>query len=255
MTLADLAPLAQGAGLIVAAAIGVLLWWLKEWRENRRAEAARRRRLAEVMVAVRAEILVTLERTALQFDPAVSAQFRTRLMEALRSRPDEAADEKRDMPQGVADEGNFVFDALKADLGILPEATIEPVVRHYRYDRMLSLLIGAFAAGAYERVSDERQSQAVGSLFWLGEDSLFAALQAVKAVDGYLVPTGTTATLFTKRFGAAEAALESRLSKARMARYTAPGAALSDEGNDGSEHHAISYPAGSYIVEMLRNGK
>jgi hypothetical protein len=122
------------AGTVVAAFVGVLTWYLasrsdrrREWEERetarREAELQRDQRVLDLVVALHSEILagIVANRRQLTSEDASYAL-------------------KQENPFATADETDFVFDAVKSDISILPAAVIHSVVQYYRAARQSNLL-------------------------------------------------------------------------------------------------------------------
>jgi hypothetical protein len=113
-------------GTVVAAFVGVLTWYLASATERRRemrerelhaqAEDLRRdQRVLDLVVALHSEILagIVANRRQLTVDDVNYALRQTQ-------------------PFTTADETDFVFESLKADISILPAEVIHSVVQYYR---------------------------------------------------------------------------------------------------------------------------
>jgi len=220
----------QALGVILAALFSIYFWRHRvtaekkierDWELRRRAD-----RVSDLLVALRAEIMIEVEPLARQFDPKVYKATRDIFVSRLKddrptpdkkdvpqapatapmfvfdqlkrackatrgtfvSRPkdDRPVRDKKDMPQAPAAAPMFVFDQLKPELDQLPAEVIEEVVRYYKYDQRLTGLIQAFSAGMYQDLSDERQTEAVDALMELGLKTLKAAFLARKAIEAFL---------------------------------------------------------------------
>jgi hypothetical protein len=121
-------------GTTIAAFVGVLTWYLASRADRRREreerDAARRneeilreQRVLDLVVALHSEILagIVANRRQLTAEDAAYAL-------------------KQDNPFATADETDFVFDAVKNDLSILPAEVIHSVVQYYRAAKQSNLL-------------------------------------------------------------------------------------------------------------------
>ncbi|CAN5374950.1 hypothetical protein BH10PSE7_BH10PSE7_22260 [soil metagenome] len=121
-------------GTIAAAFIGVLTWYLASRADRRREEAerqiqiardieARDQRVLDVVVALHSEILAGTLANRRQLTES-EAQYALHQV----------------TPFATADETDFVFDAVRADITILPAQVIHSVVQYYRAARQSNLL-------------------------------------------------------------------------------------------------------------------
>ena len=122
------------AGTVAAAFTGVLTWYLAS-RADRRREAAERQaqalrdiesrdqRVLDIVVALHSEILAGTLANRRQLSDR-EARY------AL----------EQTTPFATPDETDFVFDAVKADITILPAQVIHSVVQYYRAARQSNLL-------------------------------------------------------------------------------------------------------------------
>jgi len=123
-------------GSVLAAFVGVLTWYLASRADRRRErddrEAARRseetqreQRVLDLVVALHSEILagIVANRRQLTAEDAAYAL-------------------KQKNPFATPDETDFVFDAVKNDLSILPAEVIHSVVQYYRAAKQSNLLTG-----------------------------------------------------------------------------------------------------------------
>jgi len=121
-------------GTVVAAFVGVLTWYLasradrhheQEEREaaRRNEETQREQRVLDLVVALHSEILagIVANRRQLTAEDAAYAL-------------------KQNNPFATADETDFVFDAVKEDISILPAEVIHSVVQYYRAAKQSNLL-------------------------------------------------------------------------------------------------------------------
>jgi hypothetical protein len=178
------AALIQAFGAVAAAAVAVTLWHLKTQAERADEDRRRDSRVADIVRAVRADIAVELTALRSQFSEPSAAMLREKALQQLRltAPPDNA----KDMPQASSAPPSFVFEAIKADLTILPADLIGSVVAYYRHDQRLTALAMDFSSGRYSGISDERQAEAVTGFFRIGALTLDAALQAAEACDRHL---------------------------------------------------------------------
>jgi hypothetical protein len=178
---------ATGAGAVAAAYVAAY-FGLRQYAKSRADEKAReiearRRRVAEILVGVRAELRICCEQLWLQFDPSHMDRLEGRQIERLRGiKP-------KEMPQGRAADTNFMFAELKDEIEILPESVVDNVIAFYKCDQLINGLVRAFESGAYSKLSDDRQTEAVQSYFDLGLKSLRSGMEAITAITTYLRAT------------------------------------------------------------------
>jgi hypothetical protein len=182
----------QAAGVVTAASIGLVLWRRQVLQErlkgedrqrieNQAAEARRRERVRDMLIALRAEISVDIERLELVFGEPGWVDLRVRMLERLAET--RVAKDNKDMPQGPSVDDHFVFEAIKSELTLLPENAIGPVVRYYRHARFLDELARAFSSGMFEGLADVRQIEAVDQYLLLGRTTLKLALDAQSTLE------------------------------------------------------------------------
>lgn len=121
-------------GTIVAAFVGVLTWYLA-------SRADRGRELGERETARRQEQL-NRDQRVLDIVVAVHSEIMAGIIANRRQLTAEEADYalRQTSPFATADDTDFVFDAVKGDISILPAEVIHSVVQYYRVARQSNLL-------------------------------------------------------------------------------------------------------------------
>lgn len=193
--LTDLSP---AFGTALAALVGVGLWLLQSRHARRIDERQRVEQVRGMLVALRAEIDVSVERLSESFAADRLEEHLAHFREAVaenearaRANPQEAQSSKpKVMPIAPADSTNFVFDDLKKEFRLLPDSIIALVVRYYQYDLKLTVVTNAFSSGAYNGISPARQARAIGNYVKLGTITLREAEAALDGITAHLSGTG-----------------------------------------------------------------
>lgn len=197
-------------GTILAAIIGVGLWALQARYARREDERRRAEQVRGMLVALLAETDVNLERLERTFGPACLERHLLELRDVISDPIEEASG--KDMPVAPADSTNFVFDELKKELRLLPDAVVDAVVRYYQYDLKLTKLMGLFTSGGFTGISDRRQKRALDEYGELGTIALKSALAAKLAIDQHLTET-TRAPGYVRQWADADASLFAELNR------------------------------------------
>jgi hypothetical protein len=135
VTVAFMAALAAALSWLGNSAVAALLWYY-----NRRTKEI------ELVVALGAEINTAVE-TLSDYARPESA---SKIVEGLQEDPDY----KIFVP---LDRDYFIFDRVKADISLLPEAVILPVVRFYDEVGGFDVLVTEFQAARFETLPAERR--------------------------------------------------------------------------------------------------
>ena len=132
------------------------------------AVLGRRRKRIDMVVALHAEILAGTMAATEQTTP-----------EAARRLAD------TDLPFGPSDRADFVFEALKADLSILPQSVIHSVVRYYRLAEQSNRLVEYLEKDEYKTLPDAGKTRYAGFILDKLNEQQRAARGALAALETY----------------------------------------------------------------------
>ena len=150
-------------GTIAAAFVGVVTWYLAS-RNDRQREVAEReaqrhaeerlrdQRVLDIVVALHSEILagIVANRRQLTKEDAEYAMA-------------------QETPFATADETDFVFDSVKADLSILPAEVIHSVVQYYRTAKQSNLLTADLRDPYFLKQTPSEKRRIIGHLLQIVE--------------------------------------------------------------------------------------
>lgn len=168
-------------GTVAAAFVGVLTWYLASRNDRRRdrddrdsqlraEEAQRDQRVLDIVVALHSEILagVVANRRQLTREAAEYAMA-------------------QETPFATADETDFVFDQVKADISILPAEVIHSVVQYYRIAMQSNLLTKDLRDPYFREQTPPEKRRIISLLLQIVETQKFwgeAALEDLAAYAG-----------------------------------------------------------------------
>jgi hypothetical protein len=150
-------------GTIAAAFVGVVTWYLAS-RNDRQREVAEReaqrhaeerlrdQRVLDIVVALHSEILagIVANRRQLTKEDAEYAMAQK-------------------TPFATADDTDFVFDSVKADLSILPAEVIHSVVQYYRTAKQSNLLTADLRDPYFLKQTPSEKRRIIGHLLQIVE--------------------------------------------------------------------------------------
>jgi hypothetical protein len=175
-------------GTVVAAFVGVLTWFLAS-RSDRRREAAEReaarkaeqqqrdQRVLDIVVALHSEILAGVVANRRQLTPE-DVEY------ALR----------QTNPFTTADETDFVFDSLKADISILPAEVIHSVVQYYRVALQSNLVTKDLRDPYFLQQPVEERRRIIAFLLQIVELQKMLGEEAIKDLAVYAARFGVDLT-------------------------------------------------------------
>jgi hypothetical protein len=173
----DIPPISDGLATVTVAfmaAMAAALSWLGKsavsaliWYYNRRTKEI------ELVVALGAEISTAVETLAGYTDTESAAK----IVEGLQTDPGY----KIFIP---LDRDYFIFDRVKADISLLPEAVILPVVRFYDEIGGFDVLVAEFQAARFESFPPERRKVYVEYMPAAATSVVAAGRAAISALRG-----------------------------------------------------------------------
>ena len=132
---------------VVAGAFLAAGWIFNGWQNRRAASRLRAEKLRDYHRAIYAEIGANL---ANLWDTAELEGYRDQLVERMREDPSF-------VPFIPIERHDTVFDALIADIHILPRQTIDPIVIYYAQLKSVAALAADMRADAYARMEPARR--------------------------------------------------------------------------------------------------
>ncbi|MEX6508017.1 hypothetical protein [Jiella sp. M17.18] len=99
---------------------------------------------------------------------------------------------ENELPAGPSDRTDFVFDALKADLSILPQPVIHQIVLYYRLAEQSNMLTDFLGSQAYSGQSPEERRRYRRNLLIALADQKVAAGEALNALETFIAESGAT---------------------------------------------------------------
>lgn len=125
-------------------------------------------RTLDIVTALHAEVSASLDPTALQTSEAEVAY---------------ALDD--DVPFTAADDTNFVFDAIKADISILPGAVIYSVVRYYKLVQQTNILTNDTRHPLFQQQYKSEKQKYMSNLVRLLRQQEIVARQLLRDLEAY----------------------------------------------------------------------
>lgn len=166
----------DGAGTVIAAVVAAnvaVLGWLGQavvaglvWDYRRRT------RELELVIALRAEIEACLPLLDLYADSRTVGAIEKELLDRPNYRIFIPLDREY-----------FVFERVKDDLSLLPEATISPIVKFYDAIGSFDTLIASFQEGRFEAFPVDRKTSYVRHMRTVSMDIAGDARVALAAID------------------------------------------------------------------------
>jgi hypothetical protein len=123
-------------------------------------------RETELVVALHAEIVASLKRTA----------------EQTKKEERSYASLEQD-PFGIADETDYVFESVKADPATLPKKIVYPIIRYYKLAGQSNAQTKGLLLPAFMTQKDESKRKYVGQLLDLLDEQFAAGLQALESLE------------------------------------------------------------------------
>jgi hypothetical protein len=123
-------------------------------------------RETELVIALHAEIVASLKRTAEQ------TKKEERSYAALEQDP-----------FGIADETDYVFESIKYDPATLPKKIVYPIIRYYKLAGQSNAQTKGLLLPAFMAQKDESKRKYVGQLLELLDEQFAAGLQALESLE------------------------------------------------------------------------
>jgi hypothetical protein len=132
---------------VIAGALVAVGWLVNGWQNRRAATALRAEKLRDYHRALYAEIGANL---ANLWDPAQLEDYRDRMIGKMQADADF-------VPFIPIERHDAVFDALIAEIHILPRQTIDPIVLYYAQVKSVAALAADMRAPGFSRLSQDRR--------------------------------------------------------------------------------------------------
>ena len=153
------------AGL--ATLIGAILGAFASGLIGRLLDIRRRyERETELVIALHAEIVASLKRTA----------------EQTRNEERKYAVLEQD-PFAMADETDYVFDSIKSDPATLPKKIVYPIIRYYKLAGQSNAQTRGLLLPAFMAQKEDAKRKYVGQLLELLDEQFAAGLEALRSLE------------------------------------------------------------------------
>ncbi|SLN27972.1 hypothetical protein ROJ8625_01167 [Roseivivax jejudonensis] len=180
------------AAALVGAAVASVGWFVAGLRERGRERRHRRVRQEDLQVALRAEIQHYVD---ILGNPAFDLNEAWReMVEVMERDPDY-------VPLIPTERNDTVFQAMIAEVHLLPEHAIQPVVRYYNQVFAIEAMIADLRADAFGRVSQSQRIKMYTDYISLKLEALEMGRTALSALDHSLARM-RSARGFSSRAGA-----------------------------------------------------
>ena len=174
--------------VIIAAAIAglvnVLGWFVAHWRDRRADDRRRREKQDDIATALLAEIAHYHD--ALQFFD---------LDEAWEQVTDKMAEDQNYVPFIPSERNDTIFQAILADIHILPEAVIQPVTRYYNQVFAIDAIIADLRSDAFRAEPQSARIALYTDYISLKKQALIDGDSAIAALSTHLSVTGARSSL------------------------------------------------------------
>jgi hypothetical protein len=163
---------------IVSAAVTALGWYASHWSEKRLEIQRRIERIVDVQTALLAEIESNLTRyEEIDLDGHMS-DMTHRILHKSRGRAF--------TPFVPRDAPEIVFEAMLADIHILPTETIDDVVAYYKQEYKLRELVEDLRSSRYQELEQDRKARIYEDYVWQIKTVLITGEQARGALRNSL---------------------------------------------------------------------
>lgn len=160
---------------IVSAAVTALGWYASHWSEKRLESQRRIERIVDVQTALLAEIESNLTR----YEEIDLDRHTTDMVRKITGKKAFTPFVPRDAPE-------IVFEAMLADIHILPTETIDDVVAYYKQEYKLRELVEDLRSSRYQELEQERKARIYEDYIWQIKTVLVTGEQARGALRNSL---------------------------------------------------------------------
>jgi hypothetical protein len=163
---------------IVSAAVTALGWFATHWSEQRLDDKRRIEKIVDVQTALLAEIESNLTR----FDEIDLDQH----ADAMIGRIMRKAGRPNFTPFVPRYATEIIFEAMLADIHILPTETIDDVVAYYKQEYKLRELVEDLRSSRYQEIEQDRKARIYRDYIWQIKTALVTGEQARDALRSSL---------------------------------------------------------------------
>jgi hypothetical protein len=169
---------------IVSAAVTALGWFASHWSERRLETQRRIERIVDVQTALLAEIESNLTR----YEEIDLNQHTTDMVRRITRK----TQEKSFTPFVPRYATEIIFEAMLADIHILPTETIDDVVAYYKQEYKLRELVEDLRSSRYQELEQDRKARIYEDYVWQIKTVLITGEGARSALRNSLgVPLNT----------------------------------------------------------------
>jgi hypothetical protein len=172
---------------IVSAAVTALGWFATHWSQQRLDDKRRIEKIVDVQTALLAEIESNLTR----FDEIDLDKHADQMVARIMQKAGRA-NFTPFVPRYATE---IVFEAMLADIHILPTETIDDVVAYYKQEYKLRELVEDLRSDRYHEIEQDRKARIYRDYVWQIKTALITGEQARNALRGSLGLPQQAATL------------------------------------------------------------
>ncbi len=163
---------------IVSAAVTALGWYASHWSQQRLDDKRRIEKIVDVQTALLAEIESNLTRfDEIDLDKHADQMVGRIMQKASR------ANFTPFVPRYATE---IIFEAMLADIHILPTETIDDVVAYYKQEYKLRELVEDLRSSRYQEIEQDRKARIYRDYVWQIKTTLITGEQARNALRSSL---------------------------------------------------------------------
>lgn len=163
---------------IVSAAVTALGWYASHWSQQRLDDKRRIEKIVDVQTALLAEIESNLTRfDEIDLDKHADQMVGRIMQKASR------ANFTPFVPRYATE---IIFEAMLADIHILPTETIDDVVAYYKQEYKLRELVEDLRSSRYQEIEQDRKARIYRDYVWQIKTALITGEQARNALRSSL---------------------------------------------------------------------
>ena len=163
---------------IVSAAVTALGWYASHWSQQRLDDKRRIEKIVDVQTALLAEIESNLTR----FDEIDLDKHADQMVGRIMQK----ASRVNFTPFVPRYATEIIFEAMLADIHILPTETIDDVVAYYKQEYKLRELVEDLRSSRYQEIEQDRKARIYRDYVWQIKTALITGEQARNALRGSL---------------------------------------------------------------------
>lgn len=163
---------------IVSAAVTALGWYASHWSQQRLDDKRRIEKIVDVQTALLAEIESNLTR----FDEIDLDKHADQMVGRIMQKASRASFTPF-VPRYATE---IIFEAMLADIHILPTETIDDVVAYYKQEYKLRELVEDLRSSRYQEIEQDRKARIYRDYVWQIKTALITGEQARNALRSSL---------------------------------------------------------------------